>query len=645
MADTTYPLELNFLALDDSQFHFGIYRKAIPSSSKHVRGVRFLPVGEVSGEKSADRPKRERYEVSYEDKAGFEPYSCFSWSSVDLTLEVLSSAIRKRTEQNDLKSVVVQPKNEFDRRFSFVLSRHPEGEEVVWLRPYALRRTGQFGFLTRFSFHSNQYGSVPTRRVQHLSLSLKSGRPNRDYYAEHYEKVLQFLSTFGAQVTQLTLHDGSTIRLSLALCQVHGSSLNERVYVLANGVEVTTPFQGLRQNAPLKRSTENAQLVFLFLEQDRRRSQEFFRALRGDLYTTFPGMGPLFGCPIDKNNTSGMVIQDFSHESLSGVAESLVKRFDSTPIVPIALVPFKNHHSEEDTNGYYTAKHAFLQFGLPSQFVNRDRFDDKESMKWSISNLGLAIFAKMGGSPWKVKPTTPKCLIVGIGQAHRIVGKVVTKYLAYSVLTDSSGMYENIHVLGSSTSENEYLAGFRANLKQVLLDHSEHFDSFVIHATFSLRRRELEAINSLLEDLTKEQGKGKAKEFAAFKFNEINDFFAYSSVVNSKVPFESTYIKLSAHEYLLWFDGLNRQNPTVSRRPERPVHLQVLFPQNGLPGDTAMRYFQDSVNIAGANWRGFNARSMPISVYYARLIARYYGYFQQLGLRDLELENISPWFL
>jgi hypothetical protein len=197
---------------------------------------------------------------------------------------------------------------------------------------------------------------------------------------------------------------------------------------------------------------------------------------------------------------------------------------------------------------------------------------------------------------------------------------------------------------GSSPNENDYLKSFKANLKDILISYKDDFDSFVVHATFSIRRSELEAIKALLSEIPASEGKDK--EFAALKFNDQNNFFGYSKVANSKVPFESTVVRLSSSDYLVWFDGLNQRNPTVARCPERPVHIQVLFPTTThVSDDTLNRYLQDAVNIAGANWRGFNARSMPISVYYAKLIADYYGHFQELGLADIELQDIIPWFL
>src|SRR3984893_1307601 len=120
---------------------------------------------------------------------------------------------------------------------------------------------------------------------------------------------------------------------------------------------------------------------------------------------------------------------------------------------------------------------------LSSQFVDRKHLDDRYSFKWSISNLGLGLFAKMGGVPWLVKPSTENCLIVGIGQAHSTVDGHVERYVAYSVLSDSTGQYEEIRVLGDTHNQEQYLANLRANLKTVLSEHAGRFSSFVIHVT------------------------------------------------------------------------------------------------------------------------------------------------------------------
>ncbi len=643
MATTDYRIQLSFLPLAQSDFDFLIYRRPLSGGEQSVPNTRWLPEEEHPLEHDRQgHPLRSRFAVAFEPQLGFTEYRCFSWIEPSLTDDVLFRALKRRCEADDLKSHILTRNNRFSRKVEFVIAHHAEGDQVMWLRPYGLKATGQFGFLIDFAFHSRNDKQL-TSRVLELSLSLKRGRPNRDYYADRYDKLSSFLQMFGQRLNQLQLHDGSVAKLKLALPSLRATTLNQRIYEFGEHAEGPSPFQGLRKHGPLEKANPNGKLVFLFHENDRPRSQELFRGLRGDLFATFPGMEALFDAPLDGTNTSGLSVADFSHSELDAAAHELKDRFGADHIVPVAVVPFSKHKSTEETAGYFAAKHAFLKHKLASQFVDRLKFDNRDSLKWSLSNIGLAIFAKMGGRPWKVKPTTTRGLIIGIGQAHRKIDDVIKRYFAYSVLTDSSGLYECVRVLGESSSENEYLASFKENLREILSSHKEDFDSFLVHATFTIRRSELDAIRSTLSEITKEGS--EEKEFAALKFNDRNDFFGYSKAVNSKVPFEGSVMRLSSHDYLVWFDGLNQQNPTVADRPERPVHVQVLFPTSNVPDDTINRYLQDSLNIAGTNWRGFNAKSTPISVYYAKLIADYYGRFQELGLEDIELEEITPWFL
>jgi hypothetical protein len=340
LANTTYDLELSFLPLKVSGFDFVVYRRPLANEEQQVPGVRMLP--EIELKNDAEKPRdleRKRYEVSYTAKEGFSPYRCFSWANADLTLDALFSALQARCEKDDLKKKVIVPKKKFLRHLSFLLAPHSEGDEVVWLRPYALRVTGEFGFLADFSFYAKDE-TKPTRRTLELSLAQKSGRPNRDYYADRHQKLQRFFKEFREQLATLKLHDGSQATISFELRKLRGTTLNERVYLLRDGAEVQSPFQGLKRYEPLKPSNQDCKLVFLFAEEDRPRSQELFRALRGDLFTTFPGMAKLFRCPLDKSNTSGMTIPSFTHESLSDVAVKLKAVFGQSPIVPIALVPF-----------------------------------------------------------------------------------------------------------------------------------------------------------------------------------------------------------------------------------------------------------------------------------------------------------------
>lgn len=293
---------------------------------------------------------------------------------------------------------------------------------------------------------------------------------------------------------------------------------------------------------------------------------------------------------------------------------------------------------EDDT--YYRIKHQFLSEGLPTQFVSLQRMRARDGLKWSISNIGLGAFSKLGGLPWKLQPYHEKCLIVGIGQAHRRQNDgTITRYFAYSVLSDSSGLYDSIKILSKSEQKDAYLNGLTENIKGVINSMAAKYDKFIIHTPFKLKSDEVEALKAGLTDVAE-------KEIVVMKFNEHSKYFGFSPGNNSKVPFESSCVPLGGRQYLVWFEGLQYHNPTLRRRIAKPMHIEFIYSSNkDLNSNDETNYLQDAINLSGANWRGFNAKTSPVSIYYAKIIADYIGCFDRLGLPEIDIENMPPWFL
>ncbi len=634
---------LSFLALEPRDFSYTVYRRRLSAEEQSVPNLRYLP--ENPSPSGTGRFERIRYEVSFEEAPGFEAVTLASWIDGSLTQQVIYEALKACLVQQDLTGLTETPAEGFKREVLFHLHEHEEGvREVIKLRPYWLRSIGRFGFLCNFNLRVPLDSTISQKRRLELSLTQRNGRVNEAYYHDQYGKIGEFIKAFHSKIQILELHDGTRLELSGKLSRVPSFRLDTRTYVFSGNKESKNQFFGLRDNGPFKTTDPNTRLAFLFLPEDRPKSQDLYRALRGDTYLTFTGMEKMFRTTLGRDNVSGTEVANFEPETIRIACETIQEQFVSDRILPVAIVPYSKHVSSEQTLDYYRAKHTFLKSGMASQFVDRTRtMDDHNALKWSISNIALAVFAKMGGVPWRIKPSTKNCLIVGIGQAHRVNQKVVEKYIAYSVLTDSSGIYESIRMLGSSTDKDEYLAKLTANLRSVLTSHKGQYHSFVLHVTFKMRHGEMEAIKKLLDEL--KAADSDECEFIVIKFNDHNDFFGFSTEHNSLIPNEGTVVSLSKKEFALWFSGVSTSDSKAPKKPEKPVHLQILYPSEPLGESDLKRLLQDTINIAGANWRGFNAKSMPISVYYAKLIADYYSHFRQAGLEEVDMDNLPPWFL
>ena len=585
--------------------------------------------------------KRAYYWTFFEPIEGGIKVECTPYDNIYATIAALRLALIASC-RNTLDTDRLYIPEGFRRRVEIVTRRYEEGSQVVVLEPYLLRSRGQFGFLADFRFHPIEEHRG-TRRSLQLSLSLdRHGRPNLNYYADRYSHLLTYVSELHNQLFPLYLPGGDKVAVSDRIVQLPLQTLDVKHYVVGSNARSRSQFMGVKRSGPLAGTNKNVRLYFLYRRQDHGLSRDLFRALRGDTFGTFPGMEAMFHLPISSENVTGVSISDFTTDEIGRIRDRVVADAGNRKVVAIVLTPFSRHDGPEKNSAYWNLKHAFLTKGVPIQVVCTKTVADRSTLKWSTASIGLQVFAKLGGTPWKVRPQTQRCLIVGIGQAHRVSDDGIERFFAYSVLTDSSGVFEEVRVLGEGHDEARYIGDFAANLRRIFRDYSSRFSSFVVHATFGIRRRELESIAAALSEQHDQTGAG---EFVSLKFNDMNRFFGFAAGHNSRVPYESTIVSLSSKEFLVWFEGLQYNRRNLQKMVGRPVHVQITYPKEELSWDRKRAHLQDAINLSGANWRGFNAKSLPVSVYYAQLIAKYLKEFEHRGLPEADVNILTPWFL
>jgi hypothetical protein len=524
----------------------------------------------------------------------------------------------------------------------FIKATYTEGQELLVVQPYLLRALGHFGFLVDFHFRLGE--DVPfTRRVQQLSLSLdRNYRRNLDFYVDRTDRIAHYLSDTQAVFSGLTIPGGGdAIRLSGEFVSLPASRLRSRTYVFGGGRQSKSQFVGLRDYGPMKPLECSPRLLFVFRERDRIAARKLAMALRGARGKerfTFPGFQALFKTDL-RIDSNPIVVPDFSLATMtSALAQS---RKDPDLVVPVLVLP------GDDEDGYLTHKATFVHAGIPSQVCTLPVIQDDNLLKWSIANIALQVFCKAGGQPWKVQATGEPSLIIGISQSHKLrktaTGTTVDKYFAFSVLTDSSGLFQRIQVLGESDEETSYLEQLRTRLAQVLAETSQHFSRVVIHTSFKLRWKEIDAIQRTVAQIVGTTDQSQCR-FAVVKVNHRHRFFGVNRAVNSLVPFEATTVRLGPREYLVWFEGIFPDKPTVTKAFPGPTHLEFLRVSDG-SAITDAELLQDLVNLSGANWRGFNAKSAPVSVFYCHLVADLVHDFHERGFPLPPVQDLRPWFL
>jgi len=639
---TEYSVHLNFLPFVDALPEFALYRKIKADPQEQRPGEGDIPTYSLPRDPS-DTEDRGMYWLSFEQRDGFHQSRISSDFNHALTKWVLYRCLRRSAESRLSAKDLVVPRRGFIKEVRFPLRTHHEGREELVVQPYFLRVTRSFGLLVDFHFCLAD-GVQFSRRVQQLSLSLdKSFRRNLDYYVDRISKIKEFVRERWDVLGAVTLPGAdSRITLSDRFMAVEADRLRSRVYVFGDGQESRSQFNGLRDHGPLKAPPSMPVLLFVFLEQDRQAARKLAMALKGSRQRerfSFPGFEPLFKTELQIHGDP-VVVPDFSAASAKQVLNRTSSTSDLT--VPLFVLPGRT------SPGYLEHKAIFAKEGIATQVCTLPIILDDNALRWSVANIALQIFCKAGGSPWKVRATTTdRSLIIGISQSHKVHRMEdhagVDKYFAFSVLTDNSGLFQKIQVLGQGEDESTYLENLRSNLRDVLKENTTRFARIVIHTSFRLRRREIDAIQEVAREIAS-QSESAGCQFAVLKVNQRNRFFGANRDVNSLVPYEGTCVRLGYGEYLVWFEGIFPDKRTVTKAFPGPTHIEFLkISDEAQIFDSVL--LQDLMNLSGANWRGFNAKSAPVSVFYCHLVADLVHDFHEEGLPMPGVEQLTPWFL
>ena len=201
---------------------------------------------------------------------------------------------------------------------------------------------------------------------------------------------------------------------------------------------------------------------------------------------------------------------------------------------------------------------------------------------------------------------------------------------------DSTGLYKKVEILSSSEEEINYLGELKKNLVSLLKGNEfSNYKKCALHIPFKIKKKEIQAIKDAIKEV-------EQIEFVVIKINTENKFFGYA-LNNTMVPYESSFIRLDKNQFLVWLEGLQYGKELVNKRTANPVHIQFLEMPDA---SNYKEYLQDIINLSGANWRGFNSKAIPVSIYYSKIIADYTSYFESYDdFESSEISNIKPWFL
>lgn len=640
---TNSNVSLNFLEIKPTEFEVKFYWKKLSEIDEDQRKTFYIRNVRLREEDE----KSEKVAIVFEPKESFQDKICPQNFNLDITKQFLFEGLLQKCKNADLMET---NKDKYNRLY-FVLNKHKEGTETIWLEPYYLTKTNSFGFLLDYKFfvdeeYKKSISSPVDRRILQLSGTLDySGKSNKEFYIFKQEKIKYFLNMFYSLISQF----GYTLSFATSnkLLELNSFLLDAKTYQFENERENKSPYFGLQAFPPLQKPLKDTNFIFVFKESDRNIAIDLLKGLKGESFTQqFAGIEKLFRIKFNNNNIKGKKVSEINDEVLA----ELVKEIKESPINLLPIILTNSKTSELDEKLYYKIKHSFTSNNIACQVVTKDLVNNSYTLKYSLSNIGLQIFAKSGGIPWKIKPAINDCLIIGIGSKNKETftqiddkkwTKKIEKYFTYSVLTDSSGIFKEIQILSEDEQEENYYSKLVQKLKSIIeLAIIEGNKNIVVHTPHRISKEKVwdKVFENISNDIL----------ISIIIINDKHKYFGFDLTKNSLVPYESSCVAISEFEYLVWFEGLQFNNSAFTKPIGSPIYINFWY-SNNMPNLKNLNFrnklLQDCINLSGANWRGFKAKQLPVSIFYCQKISEFLTKFEKYNYDNIHIDNLKPWFL
>lgn len=289
---------------------------------------------------------------------------------------------------------------------------------------------------------------------------------------------------------------------------------------------------------------------------------------------------------------------------------------------------------EGDANPYLLTKAFFLSKGIAIQHVHFETINQSPQQRaWSLNNIGLACYAKLGGVPWLLPSdqTVSHELVIGMGSHHEKNSRfgVGDRYVGVTTVFSGDGRY----LLESRTRAvpfEEYgaamLGAARAAVENVRRDFawaSTDPVRLVFHAFKPVKDVEAQAVRTLMSDL--------ALPHAEFAFLHVADMHPYHLFDEEEpgapagggsrkgvcAPPRGLLVQLSGHEALLSLKGARELKQASDGHPSPlllNLHRESSFRDLTYLGRQAFAFSCHS-------WRSLLPSPIPITILYSQLVA------------------------
>jgi hypothetical protein len=474
--------------------------------------------------------------------------------------------------------------------------------------------------------------------------------PQENRYTRYLKNINGFVNKFliaGELKDYLELY--STNFLKVNQTKINQTSPDSNHLLFGNKQTDIFPKTAIKKHKPYKSSPfSSIKLFFIMHEDDVPTSRKIFMDLihgqkSNSLRSPFPGLykyvNLIVSCP--KELTIIFKEKDNPIDVISRSVSELPSDEDDQ-LMAIYITPYDKFVQDREKREYYhRIKEILLNHNITSQVIDPRKMEIQNDFGWSMSltNIALAMLAKLDGIPWRLKSNPKKELVVGVGAFKQV--EEDTRYIASSFVFENNGIFNRFDYYHES--DIDVLAG---SIAEAVTNYSaliEEPQRLIIHFYKTMSQDEIYPIQKELNDLDL-----KIPIFIiTVNKTESEDIVAFDSSWPELMPESGTFINIGRNRYLLFNNTRYSTNNKVSTFDGFPFPLKLKFQctdKELLEDSNTIRELIDQVyQFSRMYWKSLRQQNLPVTIKYPEMVAQIAPHFIGNDIPDYGKNNL--WFL
>lgn len=411
--------------------------------------------------------------------------------------------------------------------------------------------------------------------------------------------------------------------------------------------------RSIRQGGPFDKSTCSSapRVLFVFPEEFKDLANRLFLVLRNGV-GPFSGSDAWFGFSLSTNNVKRVESFTIRGKSDQQSAEAYKQSIESVLATDArfdaALVIHEKTLRTELANPYLYTKFPLLLRNIPTQIVTTDVLDDERTLQWSVANVALGLFAKLGGKPWAINSTlADDTLVVGLNRAlvRSSNSSKPRRFHGFATAFSHHGLFLGVRVFPAADDLEAYLSGLQQSVADAIGAWHKALGkpiNLVLHLPKESSHDEREAVKGAISS----SGTAIVHSSSILRLTEAKHIRLTDPTTSDGLPEPGVLVRLQRDRAVLQLTG--RRDNVVGGHTEAPPWSVRIDSQMG--NSPPLRELCEHVfALSYMNWRGINAMATPVTIEYPRHIAGLMARFTEAGFNIEELRGQSilekPWFL